>query len=186
MRARASSCSAACRAANRSRCTSTTRSRTTPSGASWARCSVPSPRWLTPSGSNVCARTASPSGTCWPPGSARAASTRRSCRRRIVINDFNEFFARHRGIRLICFNGNTAAGLYRRKVQPGLAPEPAAIETAGAAVDEPGLRESQASSRSSSAGRPRSAACSPAERGAERAPDALSLHPSRPLCCRTR
>jgi TDG/mug DNA glycosylase family protein len=47
----------------------------------------------------------------------------------IVINDFGEFFARHRGIRLICFNGNTAAGLYRRKVKPGLAPEPAAIET---------------------------------------------------------
>ena len=47
----------------------------------------------------------------------------------IVVNDFGEFFARHRGIRLICFNGNTAAGLYRRKVQPGLAPERAAIET---------------------------------------------------------
>jgi len=47
----------------------------------------------------------------------------------IVVNDFGEFFARHRAIRLICFNGNTAAGLYRRKVQPGLAPEPAAIET---------------------------------------------------------
>ena len=47
----------------------------------------------------------------------------------IVVNDFNEFFARHARIRLICFNGNTAAGLYRRKVLPGLAPERAAIET---------------------------------------------------------
>ena len=46
-----------------------------------------------------------------------------------VVNDFGEFFARHRGIRRICFNGNTAAGLYRRKVQPGLGPEQAAIES---------------------------------------------------------
>jgi G:T/U-mismatch repair DNA glycosylase len=30
---------------------------------------------------------------------------------------------------LICFNGNTAAGLFRRKVVPELAPEWAAIET---------------------------------------------------------
>jgi double-stranded uracil-DNA glycosylase len=46
----------------------------------------------------------------------------------IVVNDFNAFFERHRRIRLICFNGNTAAGLFRRKVFPGLAPEWAAIE----------------------------------------------------------
>ena len=38
----------------------------------------------------------------------------------IVVNDFNEFFARHAEIRTICFNGNTAAGLYRRKVLPRL------------------------------------------------------------------
>jgi hypoxanthine-DNA glycosylase len=46
----------------------------------------------------------------------------------IVVNDFNAFFERHRRVRLICFNGNTAAGLFRRKVLPGLAAEWAAIE----------------------------------------------------------
>jgi double-stranded uracil-DNA glycosylase len=46
----------------------------------------------------------------------------------IVVNDFNAFFERHRRIRLICFNGNTAAGLFRRKVLPDLTPERAAIE----------------------------------------------------------
>jgi double-stranded uracil-DNA glycosylase len=46
----------------------------------------------------------------------------------IVVNDFNAFFERHSRIRLICFNGNTAAGLYRRKVLPGLSLEWAAIE----------------------------------------------------------
>ena len=46
----------------------------------------------------------------------------------IVVNDFNAFFERHRRIGLICFNGNTAAGLFRRKVLPGLTPEWAAIE----------------------------------------------------------
>jgi TDG/mug DNA glycosylase family protein len=45
-----------------------------------------------------------------------------------VVNDFNAFFERHRRIGLICFNGNTAAGLFRRKVLPGLAPEWAGIE----------------------------------------------------------
>lgn len=47
----------------------------------------------------------------------------------IVVNDFSRFFAEHRAIRLICFNGNTAAGLFRRRVRPVLAAEPAAIET---------------------------------------------------------
>jgi hypoxanthine-DNA glycosylase len=47
----------------------------------------------------------------------------------IVVNDFNAFFERHPRIRLICFNGNTAAGLFRRKVVPGLAARWAAIET---------------------------------------------------------
>ena len=46
----------------------------------------------------------------------------------IVVNDFNAFFERHSRIGLICFNGNTAAGLFRRKVLRGLAPEWAAIE----------------------------------------------------------
>ena len=46
----------------------------------------------------------------------------------IVVNDFNAFFERHRRIGLICFNGNTAAGLFRRKVLPGLAPQWATIE----------------------------------------------------------
>ena len=46
----------------------------------------------------------------------------------VVVNDFNSFFERHRRIRLICFNGNTAAALFRRKVLPSLAPEWAAIE----------------------------------------------------------
>jgi hypoxanthine-DNA glycosylase len=46
----------------------------------------------------------------------------------IVVNDFAAFFVRHASIRLICFNGNTAAGLFRRRVLPGLSPECAAIE----------------------------------------------------------
>ena len=46
----------------------------------------------------------------------------------IVVNDFNAFFERHRQLRLICFNGNTSAGLFKRKVLPRLAPEWAAIE----------------------------------------------------------
>jgi hypoxanthine-DNA glycosylase len=47
----------------------------------------------------------------------------------IVVNDFDEFFARHRRIRAICFNGNTAAALYRRRVLPRLEPALAALET---------------------------------------------------------
>jgi hypoxanthine-DNA glycosylase len=46
----------------------------------------------------------------------------------IVVNDFNAFFARHAQIRVVCFNGNTAAGLFRRKVLPGLAPQWAGAE----------------------------------------------------------
>ena len=46
----------------------------------------------------------------------------------IVVNDFGAFFARHRGLRLICFNGNTAAGLFKRKVLPSLEPQWTAIE----------------------------------------------------------
>jgi hypoxanthine-DNA glycosylase len=58
------------------------------------------------------------------PGSLDAAIVPAS----VVVNDFDSFFARHRQIRLICFNGNTAATLFRRKVLPDLAPEWAAIE----------------------------------------------------------
>jgi hypoxanthine-DNA glycosylase len=47
----------------------------------------------------------------------------------IVVNDFNAFFERHRHVRSICFNGNTAAGLYQRKVLPVLEPASAALET---------------------------------------------------------
>lgn len=57
-------------------------------------------------------------------GSLDAAIVRES----VVVNDFNTFFERHRRIRAICFNGNTAATLFRRKVLPGLATEWAAIE----------------------------------------------------------
>ncbi|HEX7236201.1 MAG TPA: DNA-deoxyinosine glycosylase, partial [Gammaproteobacteria bacterium] len=46
----------------------------------------------------------------------------------IVVNDFNAFFERHRELRLICFNGNTSAGLFARRVLPGLEPAWAAIE----------------------------------------------------------
>jgi double-stranded uracil-DNA glycosylase len=46
----------------------------------------------------------------------------------IVINDFGAFFERHGGVGLICFNGAKAAQLYRRNVQPALAPRFAAIE----------------------------------------------------------
>jgi hypoxanthine-DNA glycosylase len=47
----------------------------------------------------------------------------------IVVNDFAAFFARYRRIRLVCFNGGTAAELFRRKVVADLAPEWAALET---------------------------------------------------------
>lgn len=46
----------------------------------------------------------------------------------IVVNGFDEFFARHRRIELICFNGNAAANLFRRNVLPVLAPHWAGIE----------------------------------------------------------
>jgi len=46
----------------------------------------------------------------------------------IVVNDFTAFFERHRQVRLICFNGNTAAALFERNVLPGLEPQWAAIE----------------------------------------------------------
>jgi hypoxanthine-DNA glycosylase len=42
----------------------------------------------------------------------------------MVVNDFAGFFAAHRDIRLVCFNGGKAAELYRRRVVPQL---PAAV-----------------------------------------------------------
>jgi len=47
----------------------------------------------------------------------------------MVVNDFAGFFAAHPRIGLICFNGATAAALFRRRVQPTLAPEWAAVDT---------------------------------------------------------
>ena len=49
----------------------------------------------------------------------------------IVVNDFGTFFERHRELRLICFNGNTAQRLFKRKVLAGLDAEWAAIERRG-------------------------------------------------------
>jgi hypoxanthine-DNA glycosylase len=46
----------------------------------------------------------------------------------IVINDFQTFFARHRSLQLICFNGAKAAELYRRKVLPHLEPAHAVLD----------------------------------------------------------
>lgn len=47
----------------------------------------------------------------------------------MVSNDFDAFFRAHREIRLICFNGNKAAELYRRRVLPNLTPAIVAIDT---------------------------------------------------------
>lgn len=41
----------------------------------------------------------------------------------IVANDFAGFFAAHRQVQLVCFNGQTAAALYRRLVAPTLPEE---------------------------------------------------------------
>ena len=41
-------------------------------------------------------------------------------RNSVVPNDFAAFFAGHRAIRTVCFNGRTAAALYRRHVLPAL------------------------------------------------------------------
>jgi hypoxanthine-DNA glycosylase len=47
----------------------------------------------------------------------------------MVVNDFGSFLADHREIELVCFNGRTAAELYRRRVVPQLGAEPAALAT---------------------------------------------------------
>ncbi len=53
---------------------------------------------------------------CIRPGSADAAI------REVVPNDFAAFLARHPHIRAVFFNGATAERLFRRHVQPELAP----------------------------------------------------------------
>ena len=45
----------------------------------------------------------------------------------VIVNDFATFLAAHRSIRLVCFNGRTAAALYRRHVLPALPPAHAAL-----------------------------------------------------------
>ncbi len=45
----------------------------------------------------------------------------------VVANDLAAFLARHRRIGLVCFNGRTAAALYRRHVLPTLAPAPRSL-----------------------------------------------------------
>ena len=47
----------------------------------------------------------------------------------IEANDFATFFAAHRELVLVCFNGRTAAELWRRRVVPTLTREWRAIET---------------------------------------------------------
>jgi hypoxanthine-DNA glycosylase len=37
-----------------------------------------------------------------------------------IVNDFEDFFAHHPAIELVCFNGRTAEDLYRRRVLPTL------------------------------------------------------------------
>ncbi|MBS0395831.1 MAG: DNA-deoxyinosine glycosylase, partial [Proteobacteria bacterium] len=49
----------------------------------------------------------------------------------VVANDFAAFFRRHPRIRLVCFNGRTAATLYRRRVLPDLPPEARALALLG-------------------------------------------------------
>ena len=46
----------------------------------------------------------------------------------VVPNDFAAFFREHRSIEIVCFNGQTAANLYRRLVVPGLKREHGTIE----------------------------------------------------------
>jgi len=50
------------------------------------------------------------------PGALDAAIRRAS----VVPNDFVGFFSSHRELRLVCFNGQAAAELYRRRVLPSL------------------------------------------------------------------
>ncbi len=56
-------------------------------------------------------------GACRRPGSLDARIDARS----IVVNDFAGFFARHRRLTTVCFNGATAAASFRRHVAPSVA-----------------------------------------------------------------
>lgn len=62
--------------------------------------------------------------SCVREGSLDAAITRDS----IVPNDFSAFFAEHPRIRRVCFNGATAAEVFRRHVRPGLGAAGDALE----------------------------------------------------------
>ena len=65
-------------------------------------------------------------GSARRPGSLDQKIERQSVR----TNDFERFFETHRDIALICFNGATAANLYRRLVLPGLSARAAVIPAA--------------------------------------------------------
>lgn len=55
--------------------------------------------------------------TCFRPGSLDSAISETG----LAINDFNGFFKNHPQISHVYFNGQKAAGLFNRKVAPGLA-----------------------------------------------------------------
>lgn len=55
-------------------------------------------------------------GSCVRPSSMDGDIVRDS----VEVNDFGRLFARFTGIRRVCFNGTTAAAVYRRLVIPGL------------------------------------------------------------------
>lgn len=59
------------------------------------------------------------------PGALDASIRRAS----VVPNDFSSFFVTHRELRLVCFNGQAAAELYRRRVLPGLSEELQALRS---------------------------------------------------------
>ncbi len=54
--------------------------------------------------------------SCHRPGSLDSAITADG----LITNDFNGFFKRHLHIRQVCFNGQKAASLFKRKVLPTL------------------------------------------------------------------
>lgn len=55
-------------------------------------------------------------GTCHRPGSLDSAISNDG----MITNDFNGFFERHLQIKQVYFNGQKAAGLYKKKVLPHL------------------------------------------------------------------